>query len=1146
MAGLLWMCTVLAQPAPSNLRSKFILAGKDYVIIDSLSIAPGSFQIPGIDTSFYSLDPVNAILKWKKYPNTDSVAITYRVFGQKLNKPLYRFNYDSIRFNFLAEKPMKVPAKNSAGNALFDFGHLESNGSFGRSISFGNNQDAVLNSVMNLQLHGYLGDSLELIAAISDNNIPIQPDGNTQDLRDFDRIFLGIKKKNWQASFGDIDVRENKNHFINFYKRLQGASFQIQHNKNKRIQNTLFTSGAIAKGKFTRHLLEPVEGNQGPYRLRGANNELYFVVLAGTERIFMDGELLQRGEDMDYVINYNTAEITFTPKRLITKDKRIQVEFEYADRNFLNTQLYVANEMVLNKQLGINVALYSNSDSRNAAIDQTLDAEQKQFLADIGDSIQLAFYQNAIRDTFSSGKILYKKVEVVYNGTQRDSVFVLSANPDDVLYRVNFTYMGPGKGNYIPLRNAINGQAFEWSTPDTENNPTGEWEPVTLLITPKKLQIASLGTNYLFNNGITLASEVAMSHYDVNLFSSLNKAANNGFAAKINISSSDSVATKQKKIFWAFGHEFVAARFKPIERLRNVEFLRDWSLPYDVLPADENISSGLFKIRLKNISLQYNADSYLRSDHYTGVKQILSLSGTRNGWSYLSSLNYLTFDAANQKGSFIRPMAGISKHIKNIQTGVNYNGEFNRIKIKDADTLSLFSFAFHTYEAYIKSNTEKLNHWSLSYSRREDWLPLQKQLLRANHSENYSLQADWMQNPNHQIKTTITYRDLEIDNAVVSREKNSDKSLLGRTEYTYTLLKGIISGTALYELGSGQEQKREFTYLEVPAGQGEYMWIDYNNNGLAELNEFEVAVYSDQKKYIRVFTPGNEYIKANYLQFNYNVLFEPRNLFISNKTGWKKVISRTSVSSALQINKKQVADKKYLFNPFDNHVADTNIISLNYYYSNTLFYNKANPKWGWEVTHSKSSAKTLLAYGLESRDLQNLNTRLRYTINRRINTYLILKEGAQRLSTQGAKFSNRNYWVKMHTIEPAVTYLYGSKFRATVSYVLSLKENKIDSLEKSQHQSLNTELRYNMVSNSALSAKFTYTHIDFNAYSGAANTTVGYLLLDGLLPGSNYLWNIDFTRRLAGNIELSMQYEGRHPAGSRIVHIGRASIRALF
>jgi hypothetical protein len=90
---------------------------------------------------------------------------------------------------------------------------------------------------------------------------------------------------------------------------------------------------------------------------------------------------------------------------------------------------------------------------------------------------------------------------------------------------------------------------------------------------------------------------------------------------------------------------------------------------------------------------------------------------------------------------------------------------------------------------------------------------------------------------------------------------------------------------------------------------------------------------------------------------------------------------------------------------------------------------------------------------------------------------------------------------------------------------------------------MNAEVKYNVVSNTALTTKFTYNQISYNA---AGNTTVAYIMLDGLLPGKNYLWTIDLTKRLTSFLELNMQYEGRKAGSSGMVHIGRAQIRALF
>ncbi len=1140
----------------SNLRIKKI-AVADSVLLDTLSIVPGTFAVKQIDTSFYSVDFTTAVLRWRVKPEMDSVSVVYRVFPYKLNATVQRWSYDSVVSKMYAA-PYQLN-KSEARSNLFDFGNIRYSGSFGRALAFGNNQDAVVNSNFQLQLNGMLKDSIEIAAALTDNNIPIQPDGTTQQLNEFDQVFLQFKKKNWELSLGDIDIRQNNMYFLNFYKRLQGVSYQTKNYISPSVQSQMLVSGSIAKGKFNRNIIDRttypnLEGNQGPYRLQGANKEFFFIVLPNTERVFLDGELLQRGEDQDYIINYNTAELTFMPRRMITKDSRIQVEFEYADRNFLNSNLYLFQEFSFNNKVKIRFSAFSNVDAKNSQINQSLDSRQKQFLFNVGDSIQNALYPAVSLDSFASDKILYEKVFYA-NGSVTDSFYKYSVDPSAAHYALSFTDMGQGNGNYIAEFNGTNGKVYSFVKP-VNGVRQGRFEPVTVLVTPKKQQLYTLGTELNIDANNKVTTEVAVSNYDVNTFSTINSGDDKGVAARLQYTNTAVLnSTKNLQLISTVDYEHVAEKFKPVERLRMVEFSREWGLPTQINAATENIFRLSTQLKQKNNqSLSYQFMTYQRSDDYKGYQNILQQVTTIAGWNFNNQLAYTTFSSFSDKGSYLRPVFDMSKVLKqfaSMRLGFRYAMETNEIRHKHNDSIGLQSFSFDTYTAYLKSDDRRKNKYNISFFTRSDKYPTENKLMAADRSYNTNVQAELTKSEKHRFFLSSTYRILNVYNKAISKQK-PDRTMLGRMQYLVNEWKGMITGDFLYELGTGQEQRRDFAYIEVPAGQGEYTWIDYNSDAIQQINEFEVAVFRDQAKYIRVLTPSNQFTKANYTTLNYSVQLNPKALLgESSLSPMMKFMSKWQLQSSLQKTKKSIAkdaaNSGIEFNPFKYNLQDTSLLTNTTSLINTLSFNRLSPVWGFDISNYHNSGKALLTYGYETRVLRDWLAKVRWNVGSSIAVDVNNKLGLTALYTP--KFSNRNYEITTLSTEPRVSFVQGTVFRVQASYKVEVKSNaEIFGGERSTSNALNFESKYNVLQNSSINGRFTYNNISFapNADPVKRNPSVEYIIMDAQRPGANYLWAVDFTKKLMNNLELNFQYDGRRPADSRTIHTGRAAIRALF
>ncbi len=1127
---LLFFSWLEAQETNSLYKTAKIAVSFDTIHLEKVSINSSFFKLldangKPIDSTLYKINFEKAILllSEKNLQYSDSITIKYLKFPDLITKEYSIYDASRVVVNEASSESLyQIESNPLKKNTPFE--GLNTSGSITRGVTIGNNQNTVLNSNLDLQITGKLSEKVSLRASLQDSNIPLQDGGYSQKLDQFDNIFMELFSDKWNIRAGDVFLENRKTQFLNFNKKAQGiaANFDFGTEENK---TNIFASAAIVRGQYARSDFIGQEGNQGPYKLIGQNGELYVLVISGSERIFVNGILLKRGENNDYTIDYNAGEILFTPLFTITSEMRIAIEYQYSNQNFTRLVTY-AGATHENKKWSFGGYLYSENDLKDQPLQQSLSTDQAQILANAGDNRNLMVAASAFLDTYSENKILYKKT--VVNAVE---IFEYSNNPQDVLYNVRFTQVTPNNGNYILRNSAAIGRIYEYIQ-QLNGIPQGNYEPIIQLIAPIKIQAATFLGKYKPTQKTAVDFEIGLSNNDKNLFSSIDDSNNQGLATKIN--ARQRLYSKKWNVDAFANYQYVAKTFSSVERLYNIEFDRDWNLETTTIGNQSYLVSGLNLVLPEKGNLVYQYEKLDFSDSFSGNRHIVNALFNLQDWTIQSRGSFLKSDATSSTSKFLRNKSQVKYNFKKNWVGTSLRLEDNQERNKVTNQFSALSQRFLEYGFFAGRGDSTKVFVELGYFNRTNDSLQNGTIQRVNNSQTFALRSKLIQTKKSDLSLFANYRVLNFLDA----SKKNEPSLNSRMIYNDRFFNQLIQSTTVFETNSGSIPQQEFTYLEVPVGQGVYTWNDYNSNGIQELEEFEVAPFVDQAKYIRIYLPNRIYVKTHQNKFSQSIILNPNQW--QNTTGFKKMLSYFYNQTSYLIDRKiENKGDNFDLNPFSK--SEENILGLNSSFRNSLFYNRGKQNHSITYTYILNETVNLLSVG--SQEAKNSANQLQY--NHLYRKSWLFGMFAKTINTAivSENFPDRNFNIKGYQLAPKISYLFTKSTSWDLFYELQKKENQIGNLETLLQNRFGTSFTYAGQNKLTMNGEISFYQ---NKYVGNEFSSVGFQMLEGLQTGQNLTWRFLVQKNLTKFLDINLNYQGRKSETSQTIHTGSIELRAYF
>ncbi|MCX6167909.1 MAG: hypothetical protein NTX65_01095 [Ignavibacteriales bacterium] len=1012
---------------------------------------------------------------------------------------------------------------------------LHKSGAIIRGFTIGTNRDFTLNSGLRLQLSGKLSDDIELVAALTDENTPIQPEGNTETLDELDKVFIELRHKNAIGTFGDYELNLRENEFSQVTRKLQGLKGEVLYESSN---GTIAIAGS--RGKFTTNQFSGMDGNQGPYRLNGINNEREIIVIAGSERVYIDGEQMKRGENNDYIIDYSNSEITFTAKRLITSASRISIDFEYSDqkfkRNFLGTDF---STKILDERVKIGVSYFREGDDENNPIEYTFNENDLNILKLAGNDRNAATRSGvvlALPD--STGKVhgIYSKIDTLIN-SQQYTYYKYLPGALSAIYNVSFSYVGESFGDYT--KESLGNYRFV-------GIKNGSYLPLIYLPMPELKQLGNFSAAAILMEGVTLSAELTGSNWDQNRFSSIGDDSNSGYARKIFFEVNQREIkvgnSSLGKIGFSFKDRFIQGRFSSLDRINDVEFNRNYNLP--VLVAEDQtlreISLIYSPIQLLSLITKYG---YLKQgDDFSSDRLYSQLNfGNKKDYQLDYDLDYVNSTNNMIHSNWLRQNGNVFYTFGSFKPGMNFIYEDKEERLASKDSLLSSSLKYSEASPYIDFTISSVLDSKFSFSLRDESFPLNGQLRKQSTSTTEQMQFNYHGLKEFSTSLNMTFRNKIYTDDFKIQGYGDNETVLLLSQSRFNLWNGFISGDIYYQAATEQIAKFERVFVKVPKGTGNYIYLgDLNNNGIQEENEFQITAYDGEYSLITI--PTEKLFPVMALKTNTRLKIDFNKAF-KNQNIWSDILKSISTETSFRIeeNSKDPETKNIYLLHFSKFLNDSTTIqgSQLFQHDFNIFQNSNELSFRLRFTQRKSLNQ--FNGGIENGFFRERGFRIKFKMVEEISNQTEFINQIDNLlspaTTNRARLVTRNNLSSDFSYRPQHDIEVGFKIESGKSEdTYPIFPSSIDMNSVLLHANFSFEnlgrLRIEVERTELISSS--------NSFNLPFEMTRGNVI------GKNYFWRVFFDYRISSLVQLSFSYDARKQGESRVIQTMRAEAKAYF